>query len=292
MTPDLIRKKALELGFDDVGITLAQIPEVDKASYLEWLAQGKQADLAYMEKQIRCDPNCVLEGAKSAILFVSHYKHERLPFAYKKGLIASYARGRDYHNIHARRLKRFINWFEAETNAPASCRGFSDSKPVLERALAVQAGLGWFGKNCLLIHRRFGTFTLISGVFTRLSLPAVTHSTRELRCGICTRCIDACPTRAISPYSIDARLCLSYHLIENSGPVDPAIKALNPGYGFGCDICQDVCPHNVRPALSTNPDFAEQTLYLTEEFLDSNPPLLGTPLKRRGLEGLRMNLNR
>lgn len=295
-TVDEIRFMSSRLGWDDFGICDALIPEEDIAAYRLWIANNYHGDLAYMEKQIRCFPTELLPGAQSAIIFVSYYKQKKQEFRSDAGLIASYARGRDYHNVHRRRLKKFIQWLEEKTHQKKIAKGFSDSTPVLEKALAVQAGLGWFGKNTLLIHRKFGTFTLLSGLFTTLKLP--TTSTKNLRlpkCGSCTRCLDACPTQAIlSPYTLNASLCLSYHLIESRKPIPEEIQAKNPGYAFGCDICQDVCPHNSRKTLAQTADFAPESgigTYLTEEKLEGilqEPEMLfGTPLNRRGASGLK-----
>ncbi len=243
---------------------------------------------------MRCDPEQLLPGAKTAILFVSYYKQEKLPFKENAGLIASYARGRDYHHLHKKRLKKFIQWLEERSGFTGIARGFSDSAPVLEKALAAQAGLGWFGKNTLLIHRRFGTFFLLSGLFTTLEIEATLKEIHLPRCGSCRRCLDACPTGAIvSPYNLDATKCLSYHLIESKQP--PPSEITNPGYAFGCDICQDVCPHNVRTPLSLDPAFSPTSgPYLTLEGLDNLVPeaLHGTPLQRRGLAGLKSTLEK
>lgn len=294
-----IRDKASELGWDDVGITDASVPEADIVAYKEWLKEGLAADLTYMENQVRINPEALFPGAKSAIIFVSYYKQEKEPFTQDKGVIASYARGKDYHSIHRKRLKKFIAWLEAKSGQKDICKGFSDSSPVLEKALAVKAGLGWFGKNTLLIHRKFGTFTLLSGLFTSLALPTTTALNLRLpRCGTCTRCLDACPTQAlISPYKLDAARCLSYHLIESKNAIPDEIAKKNPGYVFGCDICQDVCPHNVKKNISTSEDFSAKIgigPHLDADKLriiqDHPEKLFGTPLQRRKVEGLTYNL--
>lgn len=290
-----IKAKALQLGWDDVGITEAIIPKEDIQAYKTWLSQGKQAELAYMEKEIRCYPEQYFPGAKTAILFVTHYKQPKQEFKSDKGLIASYARGRDYHHLHRKRIKKFIQWLEEYCKQTDIAKGFSDSSPVLEKALAVQAGLGWFGKNTLLIHRRFGTFTLLSGVFTTLEIKSLHTGMRLPRCGSCNRCLDACPTQAItSPYQLDASKCLSYHLIESKKEIPEEIQKKNPGYIFGCDICQDVCPHNIRSPLSNQEDFSAekgQGDYLSFsdlKILQENPEqLFSTPLQRRGVKGLK-----
>lgn len=289
-----VREQALKLGWDDVGITRAEIPKADIQAYKVWLEDGFHGDLAYMEKEIRCYPEKLLPGAKSAILFISYYKQEPQPFRKDAGLIASYARGRKYHNVHHARLKKFIAWLEEKAGKRQIAKGFSDSSPLLEKALAVQAGLGWFGKNTLLIHPKFGTFTLLSGILTTLEFTETVTAMRLPRCGSCTRCLDACPTQAlVSPYRLDARKCLSYHLIESKKPLPEEIHSKNPGNLFGCDICQDVCPHNARKKASTSEDFSPQSglgSYLTQQQLadiaKKPESLYGTPLQRRGVAGL------
>lgn len=296
-----LKKTALNLGWDDVGVTHAVVPEKDILAYKQWLQKKGHGDLKYMENQIRCYPEQMLEGARSAVIFISYYKQKKLPFKTDSGLIASYARGRDYHNIHRKRLKKMIAWLEEFSGEKNVARGFSDSAPVLEKALAVQAGLGWLGKNTLLIHRRFGTFTLLSGLFTTLDLEK-TPPLLKLdipRCGSCQRCVDACPAGALdSPYTLDAKKCLSYHLIESKKDIPLSIQKKNPGYVFGCDICQDVCPHNLRKPICNNEDFSPKKglgEYLCAEKLHSiscNPEtLFGSPLNRRGSHGLKNNFD-
>ena len=294
---DDIQLKSHELGFDDVGITHAHIPKEDIDAYIDWIRSGYHSDLSYMEKSIRCFPEMILPHAKTAIIFVSNYKQDKDKSMDLKGAIASYAHGKDYHNIHRKRLKKFILWLEEKSGLRGIAKGFSDSTPVLEKALAVQAGLGWFGKNTLLIHRKFGTFTLLSGVFTTLEIPFIprTYGNRLPRCGNCTRCLDACPTQAfVAPYQLDAAKCLSYHLIESKKEIPDAIQKQNPGYIFGCDICQDVCPHNVKSPLSTREEFSHTSgigkridKYKLEDLEKKPEMLFGTPLQRRGILGLK-----
>lgn len=300
ITNEEVKLHALSLGFDDVGITVPHIPEEDLTAYREWLQNSYHGEMAYMENELRCYPEQLLPGAKTAIIFISYYKQPVMAFEEGKGLIASYARGRDYHNVHHSRLKKMVRWLEERSGRENIAKAFSDSTPVLEKALAVQAGLGWFGKNTLLIHRRFGTFTLLSGLFTTLEFtPTIAPNLRMPRCGSCQRCLDACPTQAfISPYQLDARRCLSYHLIESKKEIPSEIAAKNPGYVFGCDICQDVCPHNQRKSPAPTPDFSPESgfgAYLTEEKMSEialkPETLFGTPLKRRGSQGLANNLS-
>lgn len=295
-----IREQALALGWNDVGITSALINEKDVSFYEEWLGKGYHGDLAYMENHIRTKPEELFPGAKTAIIFVTYYKQPKEAFEKGKGVVASYARGRDYHHVHRKRLKKFIAWLEMSSAQQGIAKGFSDSTPIMEKALAVQAGLGWFGKNTLLIHRRFGTFILLSGILTTLDLPHTSNKELDLRlprCGVCNRCLDACPTQAfVSPYQLDARRCLSYHLIESKKPLPEEISKRNPGYVFGCDICQDVCPHNVRPSLPSSVEFdpergmgAALKLENLEQILERPEDLFGTPLQRKGAQGLMEN---
>lgn len=294
-----IKQQAFNHGWDDVGTTYPSIPDLDIAAYEKWLTHDYQGELSYMENQIRCHPNQLFPGAKTAIIFVTHYKQEKVPFTKEAGVVASYARGRDYHHVHRKRLKKFIQWLEQRSGQTGIAKGFSDSTPILEKALAVQAGLGWFGKNTLLIHRRFGTFTLLSGLLTTLDIEKPLAFPRLPRCGSCTRCLDACPTQAfVSPYELDATKCLSYHLIESKKDIPLSISKKNPGYAFGCDMCQDVCPHNARKKNSTLPEFDPSQgmgAYLTLELVDkleAKPEMLfGTPLQRRGVKGLKNSLD-
>lgn len=295
---DEVKQEAFRLGWDDVGITTASIPAEDIHAYQSWLQNYYHGNLSYMENQLRCHPQQLLPGAKIALIFITCYKQKPVSFRPDAGVIASYARGRDYHHLHRKRLKKMIRWLEERSGQQGIAKGFSDSTPILEKALAVQAGLGWFGKNTLLIHRRFGTFTLLSGLLTTLEILSPVQALRLPRCGSCTRCMDACPTQAlISPYQLDATKCLSYHLIESKSEIPEAIQQKNPGYAFGCDICQNVCPHNVRPAYANTAEFSpDQGIgpYIDTDIiarLENEPErLFGTPLQRRGVEGLKYNL--
>lgn len=292
-----IQKKAFELGFDDVGITRAAIPPADREAYLAWLQKGYQGNLNYMENKARIDPLSFFPGARSAVIFVSYYRQPKKEFHTDYGVVAGYARGRDYHHVHRKRLKKFIAWMEQVSGKSGIAKGFSDSSPVMEKALAVQAGLGWFGKNTLLIHRKFGTFILLAGLLTTLDLEEKVLETHLPKCGSCTKCLDACPTQAfVSPYLLNATQCLSYHLIESKETIPEEIRRKNPGYVFGCDVCQDVCPHNVRKLPSARLEFAPESgmgdsLSLEQLIVLEKTPekLHGTPLQRKKLPGLISN---
>lgn len=286
-----VKDKALELGWNDVGATTATIPEEDVIAYRKWISNEYQADMGYMENTVRCDPKLFFPKAKTAIIFVSYYKQPKLPFRQDAGQIASFARGRDYHTVHRKRLKKMIRWMEEQTGEKEIAKGFSGSAPILEKSLAVQAGLGWFGKNTLFIHRKFGSFVLLAGLLTTLELPDRVHNKQKTACGSCQRCIDACPMGAIvAPYQLDARKCLSYHLIESKNEIPQEVSKKNPGYLFGCDSCQNACPHNAKKPISEQTDFSPESgvgPYLDEKELEQlrqHPEkLYGTPLKRMNI---------
>lgn len=302
-TVEEVRGYALDLGWDDVGFTTPEIPAEDLASWRDWIGKGLHGPaLHYMESKLRESPLALFPRAKTAIIFISNYKQPKVAEAAtpERMLVASYSRGRDYHQLHRSRCKQLIRWLEEKVGEREIALPFSDSKPLMEKCLAVRAGLGWFGKNSLLIHRRYGTFVLIAGVLTSLEFPtAPPLSTREARCGSCQRCLDACPTQALyAPYQIDARRCLSYHLIESKEAIPQEIAVANPGYLFGCDICQDVCPHNVRSPLSQEEAFAPSRFggpWVDETQLaqwEEEPSLLfGSPLKRAGTQRLRQTFS-
>jgi epoxyqueuosine reductase len=293
-----IREKALTLGWHDVGVTTAQVPEEDAAAYLSWVEQGYHGEMRYMERaDQRCDMEDFFPRAKSVVIFVSSYRQETLPFRDDAGLIASYARGRDYHNVYRKRLKKMVAWLEEISSVEGCARGFSDTAPVLERAFAVKAGMGFFGKNNLFIHKKLGSFVLLAGVVTMLEIEGtdIDHGRRKNHCGTCSKCIEACPGEALlAPYRLDARRCLAYHLIESKKPLPRDLAEKNPGYIFGCDICQDVCPHNAKKDLLCDEQFLPgkgRGAYLTEDELvaiqEQPERLHGTPLQRQGAELLR-----
>jgi epoxyqueuosine reductase len=299
-----LKDKAFEVGYDDLGYCDPIIPDKDIQSYEKWLKEKKHADLSYMENTVRCFPKDLLPGVQSIVIFLTFYKQKTLPFKKDKGLIASYARAKDYHNVHRSRLKKIIKALKEE-HPSLEARSFSDSFPILERALAVKAGLGWLGKNNMLIHPKLGTFTLISGILLSLPIHSSTPKKREdwgvhfPRCGTCRLCQDACPVGALdTAYSLDTNKCLSYHLIESKKAVPKEIQKQNPGYAFGCDLCQDSCPHNIKPPNRTPKDFEFETKtinYIDEDLLktaeEKPEALFSRPLRRAGAQRLRDNFN-
>ena len=241
----LLKEKALQLGFDDCGITPATKLKAEEGFLKDWLGNGYHANMDYMEKNLekRVDPQKLMEGARSVICLLSNYKPAQWQsLIYPQ--IAAFAYGPDYHVVLKERLhllKEFIN-----EHTPAMMRLFTDTAPILERAWAARAGLGWIGKSGLLVSPRLGPFTFISIVLIDLELEY--DAPIEALCGVCNNCLKACPTGALcAPYTVDARHCISYHTIENRSPctVDP-----DP-YIFGCDACIRACPWGANTPCTT-----------------------------------------
>lgn len=244
-----VLKSCDDLGFALAGITGAESSR-HEAELRAWLDAGRHGSMAYLARQVeeRLSPQRLMPGARSMVLVADQYAargtSEDPPLPLWHGKVARYARGRDYHEIIKRRLHALCDRLRAE-HPGETFRAFVDTAPVLEREHAARAGLGWVGKHTLLIHPRVGSYLLLGGVLTTLELrqpggqmPITDH------CGTCTRCIDACPTRAISPYSVDATRCIAYLTIERRGPIDPRLHEPMGQWVFGCDVCQEVCPHN------------------------------------------------
>jgi len=196
---------------------------------------------------VRTDPAKLLDGAKSCVMVADLYQTRigsREPSVAGFGRVARYARGRDYHAVMKRRLHAICDRLREEMPG-AAFRSFVDSAPAMERELAARAGIGAAGKHTLLIHPKLGSYVVLGGFVTTLELQAPPgQSSVGDMCGSCTRCIDACPTDAITPWSVDATRCISYLTIERELPIDPAYHEAIGDWLFGCDICQEVCPHN------------------------------------------------
>lgn len=255
MQPKLEASKVVEacqrLGFALAGTCLVS-PSNHAEQYLTWLREGKHGTMEYLARNtdLRADPRLLLPGARSAVMVADIY-HERgrppnsqptAPRTSPVGKIAKYARGRDYHKVMKKRLHTLCDQLRAE-HPSAEFRAFVDTAPFMEREVAQLAGLGWIGKHTLLIHPRLGSYFLLGGILTTLDI-APPSSTVSDHCGTCTRCIDACPTQAITPHSVDASRCISYLTIENRAAIDPQFHEAIGDWLYGCDICQDVCPHN------------------------------------------------
>lgn len=250
-----IVSRCLAGGFALAGIVPAQ-PSRWAAHLRAWLAAGKHGEMVYLESDaaLRASPAGIMQGTRAFIVVADLYATRGMhsPAAdggdeKPLGRIARYARGRNYHDVMKRRLHRIADALRVAYPG-SDFRTCVDTAPVPERELAVGAGLGWQAKNTMVIHPKLGSWFLLGAVATNLELTALSASDAPApiadACGTCTRCIDACPTGAITPYSVDARRCISYLTIEHRSLIDPSLHAGMGDWLFGCDVCQEVCPHN------------------------------------------------
>jgi epoxyqueuosine reductase len=242
-----IKELAKQVGFTDCGIAPAKTLDIDTKHLKHWLRQGMHAGMKYMENHFekRTNPSKLVPGAKSVIVVVLNYYPARLQSPSGGNfLISKYTYGHDYHSVMKTMLKRFYTGIKS-TIIPLNGSVFVDSAPVMERALAALAGLGWIGKNSNLLSPHHGSFVFIGELIVDTELEY--DEPLPDRCGRCTKCIDACPTNAIvSPQVIDSRKCISYWTIEHKELIDYSLKGKFKNRIFGCDICQDVCPWNRR----------------------------------------------
>ena len=237
-----IKSVAFGCGFDEVGIcTLSEMTE-DTKFLRTWLDKGMNAEMRFLEKNIdiRNKPNLLFPEAKSIIVFLVNYYSED-KFKQNKYTVSKYAYGADYHSIIKSKLNNMLNILK-ENMPELSAKCFVDTAPIFERSMAVKAGLGFIGKNKCLINRKLGSFCFIGVMITNLELqPDVI---KMISCEDCSLCIDSCPTGALSDYGLDARKCISYHTVENKSKIPNSVAIKMTNQIFGCDICQDVCPHN------------------------------------------------
>ncbi len=295
----IIKECARKVGFTLTGITTAE-PLMEESSRLKrWLEMGFQADMAYMERNLekRINPALHLRDARSVVVFGTNYFHRLPPDSGLLSGISMYARGRDYHIVLREMTESFIAHVKEKTGLQFNAKIFVDSSPLLERALARRAGLGWWGKNSCIINRESGSYFFISGIVIDIELEPDSPFNQNL-CGRCTECMDACPTGAIvTPHVVDSRLCISYHTIENKGEIPEFVRKRMNGWLFGCDICQQVCPWNRKAVVSSQRNFLpderirglslEMILSLNEERF--HEIFSKTPVKRAGLNGLLRN---
>lgn len=294
-----LKQRAAALGFSRVGIVaLERNPHA--AELDRWLANGHAGTMTYLNRQAekRKDPRGIMPGAKTAIVTLTNYFHGwRAPGPRSGAHVAQYAWSADYHDVLGERLERLAAALR-ELIPGAATRCYVDAGPVPERELAQLAGLGWIGKNMMLINPEIGSFTFIGVVLTDAGLEPDTPFEAD-RCGTCTRCLDACPTQAfVGPRDLDARACISYLTIEHRGRFTDEQQARLGDWIFGCDVCQDVCPWNVSFAQATaDPGFAvrddvaepdvQQLAMMTDENFDTRYG--GTPFTRPGARGMRRN---
>jgi len=296
----LIRTEAARLGFSFTGFAKAQ-PLDDEARRLEaWLNMGHHGKMAYLENHfdLRTDPTKLVPGAKSVIMLMHNYfpKEKQTDPAAPK--LARYAYGEDYHFVLKRKLKDLLHFIRQEIGEVGG-RCFVDSAPVMEREWAQRAGLGWNGKNTLLIRPGAGSYFFLAELILDLELPP--DAPLRDHCGTCRRCIEACPTDAISPqgYLLDATKCISYLTIELREAIPREFQGEMENWAFGCDICQEVCPWNRfskphdEPALEPRPGLMDMTKREWEEITEDvfQKVFKKSAVKRTKFEGLKRNLD-
>ncbi len=292
-----IKAKAHELGFLACGLAKAGFLAEEAPRLEQWLRQGRQGSMAYMGNHfdLRLDPTKLVPGAKSVISLAYNYHSppaQRDPDAPK---LSTYAYGRDYHKVLKKRLKPLMQ-FIIEHYGQVEMRAFVDRAPVLENAWAQRSGVGWQGKHTNIIRQGAGSFFFLCEMILDLELEADAPATDH--CGTCRRCIDACPTEAITPYGVDGSRCISYLTIELKDAIPGSFAGKMDGWTFGCDICQQVCPWNRFSTPHSEPEFvpkpamldlsAEEWHGMTEVVFDRL--FEGSPVKRTKYEGLKRNL--
>ncbi|HOZ39599.1 MAG TPA: tRNA epoxyqueuosine(34) reductase QueG [Flavobacteriales bacterium] len=294
----MIKAKAHELGFLACGMARAGFLEEEAPRLEQWLRQGKQGSMGYMERNfdMRLDPTKLVPGAKSVISLAYNYFTPPKQLDPEAPKLSTYAYGRDYHKVVKQRLKPLVEHI-TEQFGQVAFRTFVDSAPVLEKAWAERAGLGWRGKNTNVIRQGAGSFFFLCEIILDLDLepdaPATDH------CGTCRRCIDACPTEAITPYGVDGSRCISYLTIELKEAIPQEFEGRMAGWTFGCDICQQVCPWNRFSTQHREPEFtpkaelmglsADEWHGMTEVVFDRL--FEGSAVKRTGYAGLVRNLD-
>jgi epoxyqueuosine reductase len=297
---DAIKIKSKELGFSGCGIIPADYLAEEEEHFKTWLDKNMHGEMGYMARNTekRLDPRLLLENAKSLIIVLQNYFPQNTQTDSEAPVLSKYAYGTDYHFVIKDKLNKLLNHIR-EINGPFNSRPFTDSAPVLERAWARRAGLGWIGKNSNLISVIYGSFFFIGEILLDIELPYDSPKVVSDHCGSCTRCIDACPTKAIVDNRIvDARKCISYQTIELKGDIDESLSEKFSDRVFGCDICQDVCPWNLKSTphnealfephpklmeLSRNDWFNMEKSTFNEFFKNS-------AVKRAGFHGLKRNL--
>jgi epoxyqueuosine reductase len=294
-----IKIKATELGFFLCGISKAGFMEEEATLLEKWLNQGNHGQMDYMSSHFdkRVDPTLLVPDAKSVISLAFNYYSNNTQDDDEAPKISMYAYGKDYHQVVKNKLKVFYDWIIA-TFGHVEGRTFVDSAPVLERDWAKRSGIGWIGKNTLLIHPKKGSYFFLAEIILDLELH-YDHVISDY-CGTCTKCIDACPTDAISPqgYFMDGSKCISYLTIELKSSIPEEFKGKMNNWMFGCDICQQVCPWNRFSTPHSETSFLPSNELLTikkDEWLAISEPVFdmlfkGSAVKRTKFEGLKRNI--
>ncbi|EDM38171.1 iron-sulfur cluster binding protein [Pedobacter sp. BAL39] len=296
----LIKDEALRLGFMQCGIAKADFLEEEAPRLEQWLHKNHHGQMAYMENHFdkRLDPRLLVDDAKSVISLTLNYFPEDQQQDPDAPKISKYAYGTDYHLVIKDKLFQLLN-FITEEIGEVSGRAFVDSAPVMDRAWAKRAGIGWIGKNSNLINKKSGSFFFLAELIVDLELE-YDHPFSTDHCGSCTRCIDACPTEAIlSPFIIDANKCISYLTIELREEIPEQFNDKMDNWMFGCDICQDVCPWNRFSVPHSEPKFQpnENLLQMKrEDWLDITEDVFRTifknsAVKRTKFKGLTRNID-
>lgn len=293
-----LKAQALGLGFDLAGIaTLGPVASHDALT--AWLAEGFHGEMDYLQRgaALRADTTLPEPGMVSALVVALDYGGKQ-----PDGPVARYARGADYHRVMWDRLEALLAWVKAERGEAVRGRAYVDTGPILERDLAQRAGLGWRGKNTMLINPERGSFFFLGALFLDIALSADAPFVTD-HCGTCTRCLDACPTQAfVSPGVMDARRCISYLTIESRSAIPAEFHSAIGEHVYGCDICQDVCPWNVKFARAdgdaalapTAPIAGKSARTLVDELLAMDEPTYReqyrhSAMKRAKLAGLQRN---
>lgn len=298
-----LKKRANQLGFTSVGITSPEPPPHHDV-YLNWLEQGRHGDMVYLNRpkavERRADPRRILPECRSILVLTANYLPGKAVQDAEEstGRISSYAQGEDYHEVLIPRISELMTDFQSMIGSEIPFRAYTDTGPLLERELAMRAGLGWIGKNTCLIHPRLGSYFFIAEVLLGIELEYDLPISADF-CGSCTRCIQACPTNCILPNrTLDTRRCISYLTIETKSGIPWELRKAVGNWIFGCDICQDVCPWNLRfarpttdHAFQSRTEFANPNLadFLSMDDREYQSITRGSPLKRAKRLGLQRN---
>lgn len=295
-----IKEEALRLGFADCGFSRAEALPEDAERLKDWLQEGRHARMGYMANHFekRTDPTLLVEGAQSVISLLYNYYTDKKQTDTEAPVLSKYAYGKDYHFVLKEKMNQLFDFIKVHY-PEAEGRVFVDSAPVLDRAWARKAGLGWIGKNSNLISRSAGSFFFIGEIILNLELEYNSIPENDF-CGSCTRCIDACPTEAIlDNRTLDGGKCISYQTIESKGEISPELSGKLANRVFGCDICQDVCPWNRNALPHLEPEFepkpelmemsAEQWVHMERKEYTHLFKL--SPVKRAGFDKLKGTLS-
>ncbi len=286
-----IRQQSAALGFSTIGWTNLEHASTPSTHLQSWLDSGRHGDMAWMTRnpERRSNPKLILRSAQSIICLALNYYTPQPPTDNPlQGRIARYARGDDYHKLMLERLRRLLEVLRLKI-PDFEGLAYVDTGPIMEKYWAAQAGLGWQGKNTNLIDPRRGSWFFLGEIVTNIKLSPISTARKGASCGKCTKCIQICPTRAITaPYQLDARRCISYLTIEHKGSIPEELRPLLGNHIYGCDLCQEVCPWNrfatatLEPAFQVrennfNPELLKMMQMTDEEFRER---FRGSPIKR------------